>query len=72
MDMRRNCQYYEYKSSFWPLPGIIMVMVIVVCASNYNYNFCGANQEFKLYILGCTPETITIILVASISDHSNC
>ena len=40
MDMWRNRPSYEYKSSFWPLLGImiIIVMVIVARARNYNYN----------------------------------
>ena len=37
MDMRRSRPSYEYKSSLWPLPG--MMVVIVVRARNYNYLF---------------------------------
>ena len=58
MDMGRNRPSYEYESSFWPLPEI---MVIVVRTRNYNYIVCDARQEI-----------ITIIIVASISGISNC
>ena len=45
--MRRNRPYYEYKSSFWPLAGIMVIMIIVVRVRSYNYNsnFCGVRQK---------------------------
>ena len=39
MDLRQSRPSYEYKSSFWPPAGIIMVMVMNV-ARNYDYNYC--------------------------------
>ena len=75
MDMMWNRPYYEYKSSFWPPAEIIiMVMVIVVRARNYNYNsnLCGARQKLNLVFSWCAPEFLIIIIVTSISEHSNC
>ena len=51
MDLRQSRPSYEYKSSFWP-PAGIMMMVVVVRASNYNYNYCRA----KLLLL--SPEVL--------------
>ena len=46
MDMRRRRPLEEYKSSFWPLPGMmIIMMIIVVRASNYDYDDYGARQK---------------------------
>ena len=44
-DMRRRRPYYDYKSSFWPLAGIMVIMVIMVRARNYDYNYYGARQK---------------------------
>ena len=39
MELRQRRPSYEYKSSFWPPAGImIIMMVIVVRARNYDYN----------------------------------
>ena len=65
MDMRRSCPSYEFKSSFWPLPGmmIIIVMVIVVLARSYSHNF-----TFLWYI----QEIIIIMFeVHGINYHCN-
>ena len=45
MGMRRNRPSYEYKSSFWPLPGMMVIIMIMVRARNYKYNLCGARQK---------------------------
>jgi hypothetical protein len=46
MDLRQRRQSFDYKSSFWPLAGmIIIMMVIVVRARNNNYIFCGARRK---------------------------
>ena len=46
MDMRRRHPSNEYKSSFWPLPKImIMMVIIIVRARNYNLNCYGARQR---------------------------
>ena len=59
MDMRRSRPFYKYKSYFWQLPGMIM-MVIMVRARNYNY--C-CQHFWELYLLK---------FVASISEGYNC
>jgi hypothetical protein len=38
MDLRQRRPSYDYKSSFWPLAGIMVMMIIMVCARNYNFN----------------------------------
>ena len=49
VDMRRRRPSYEYKSFFWPLPEImVMIMMIVVRARNDTYNCCDAREKLKL------------------------
>ena len=38
-DLRQRRPSYGFKSSFWPLAGM-MVVVIVVRSRTYNYNYC--------------------------------
>ena len=59
MDSKRNRPYHDYEQSFWPLPGIMMLMVIVVRARVYKY-IC----------LRCTPETIFIISVVHARNYN--
>ena len=44
MDLRQRRKSYDYKLSFGPLAGIMVVMemMIIVRARKHNYNYCRA------------------------------
>ena len=43
MDLWQRRPSDDYKSSFWPLAGMMIVMMIIVARDkNYNYNHCRA------------------------------
>ena len=44
-NLRQRRPSYGYKSSFWPLAGITMVVIIMVRDRNCNYNYYGARQK---------------------------
>ena len=47
MELRQRRQSYDYRSSFWPLAGMMVMMVIImVRARNYNYNY---NYNYDYY-----------------------
>ena len=73
MGSRRSRPSYDYKSSFWPPAGMIMVMIIVR-ARNFNYNCdrdhnCQHWEDYNYYHF----ETVQLpIFVASISANTIC
>ena len=47
MNLTQNRPSYDYKSSFRPLAGMLVMIIIVVRARNSNYNYC----RLKLQLL---------------------
>ena len=71
MDLKQRLPPYDYKSSFWPPAGIMMMCIIVVRAREYNDKHCGAKfwllspalLKFVEYGLEATPAILWLQIV---------
>ena len=66
MDLRQGRPSWDYKSSFWPLAGIMVITIIMVRARNYNYDYYGARQMLELLLL---LQAFLGIIIAFICHH---
>ena len=51
--MRRSRPYYDYKLSFWPLAGIMMMVIIITIytqITKYTKNTKMQNMNYAIYI----------------------
>ena len=51
MDMRQRRPSYDYKSSFWPLAGIIIMVMVIVGRNPEVYDIC--QYAIEVEVLDC-------------------